>query len=57
LQDEKILDSYKGIRDGLIFTNRRIIFVDVQGITGKRHDYSSLPYKNIVAYCVKNAGN
>lgn len=44
------------MRDGVVFTNRRIIAVNVQGITGSKKDYTSLPYKNIVAYSVETAG-
>ena len=34
--DEEILSSYKGIRDGVVFTTKRIIAINVQGITGKK---------------------
>ncbi|MDX1490811.1 MAG: PH domain-containing protein [Pseudohongiellaceae bacterium] len=56
LEGETIVDSYKSMRDGVVFTNKRIISVNVQGITGSKKDYTSLPYKNIVAYSVETAG-
>lgn len=56
LEGEEIIDSYKSMRDGVVFTNKRIIAVNVQGITGSKKDYTSLPYKNIVAYSVETAG-
>lgn len=56
IDDEKILGAFKAIRDGVIFTNKRIIAVNVQGITGKKKDFSSLPYKNIVAFSIETAG-
>ena len=56
LEGEDIIDSYKSMRDGVVFTNKRIIAVNVQGITGSKKDYTSLPYKNIVAYSVETAG-
>lgn len=56
IDDEKVLSSYKSFRDGVIFTDRRIITVNVQGITGSKKDYTSLPYKSIVAYSVETAG-
>lgn len=56
LDNEEIIDSYKSIRDGVVFTNKRIIAVNVKGITGSKKDYTSLPYKNIVAYSVETAG-
>mgnify|MGYP000969117738 FL=1 len=53
---ETIIDSYKSLRDGVVFTNKRIIAVDVQGITGSKKEYASLPYKNIVAFSIETAG-
>ena len=57
LEDEEIIDSYKSMRDGVVFTNKRIIAINVQGITGSKKDFTSLPYKNIVAYSVETAGS
>lgn len=56
LDGEKVLAAYKSMRDGVIFTDRRLIAVNVQGIMGKKRDFSSLPYKNVVAYSVETAG-
>lgn len=56
LADENIIDSYKTMRDGVVFTDKRIIAVNVQGITGSKKDFTSLPYKNIVAYSVETSG-
>jgi len=56
LEDEAVIDSYKSMRDGVVFTNKRIISINVQGITGSKKDFTSLPYKNIVAYSVETAG-
>ncbi|MFG6083718.1 PH domain-containing protein [Paracoccus litorisediminis] len=56
LDDEKILSSYKSMRDGVVFTDKRIIAVNVQGITGSKKDFSSLPYKNIIAYSIETSG-
>lgn len=56
LTGEEIIGSYRSMRDGVIFTNKRIIAVNVQGITGSKKDYTSLPYKNIVAYSVETSG-
>ena len=54
--DEKIIQSFRGIRDGVVFTNKRIIAVNVQGITGKKKDFTTLPYSKIQAYSVESAG-
>ena len=56
LDDEQIIDSYKSMRDGVVFTDKRIIAVNVQGITGSKKDFTSLPYKNIVAYSTETSG-
>jgi hypothetical protein len=48
--------SFKGVRDFVAFTNKRLIAVNVQGITGKKRDYSSLPYNKIQAWSVETAG-
>ena len=47
---EEILMSFKSMRDGVVFTTRRIIAVNVQGLTGKKIDYTSLPYSKMVVY-------
>ncbi|MFV8781146.1 PH domain-containing protein [Microbulbifer sp. SA54] len=56
LDGEEVLDSFKSMRDGVVFTSKRIIAVNVQGITGSKKDFTSLPYKNIVAYSVETSG-
>lgn len=53
---EQIIQSFRGIRDGVVFTNKRIIAINVQGITGKKKDYSSLPYSKIQVYSVETSG-
>lgn len=53
---EEIIQSFRGIRDGVVFTNKRIFAINVQGITGKKKDFSSLPYSKIQAYSVETAG-
>lgn len=42
-------------RDKMAFTNKRVIFIDVQGI-GKKVEYLSVPYRSIVAFSVESAG-
>ena len=56
LEDEEVIDAFKTMRDGVVFTNKRIISVNVQGITGSKKDFTSLPYKNIVAYSIETSG-
>ena len=53
---EKHVGSYQSIRDGVVFTNKRIIAINVQGITGTKKDFTSLPYNKIQAFSVETAG-
>ena len=53
---EQILQTFRGIRDGVVFTSKRIITITVQGITGAKKDFTSLPYSKIQAYSVETAG-
>ena len=53
---EQIVQSFRGIRDGVVFTNKRIFAINVQGITGKKKDFTTLPYSKIQAYSVETAG-
>lgn len=56
VEGESVLGMYQAIRDGIVFTNKRIIAINVQGMTGKKKDFSSLPYSKIQAYSVETAG-
>jgi hypothetical protein len=56
IDGEHIYLSFKGVRDFVAFTNKRLIAVNVQGLTGKKRDYSSLPYNKIQAWSVETAG-
>ena len=56
IQGESVVSAYKGIRDYVVFTNKRVISVNVQGMTGKKKDYTSLPYAKITAFSVETAG-
>ena len=54
---ENIIGVYSSIRDYVVFTDKRIISVNVQGITGKKKDFSTLPYSKIQVFSVETAGN
>lgn len=56
VQGERIIGTYKTVRDGVVFTNKRIFAINVQGITGKKVDFTSLPYSKIQAFSVETAG-
>lgn len=56
VEGEQIVDSYKTVRDQLVFTNKRMIHVDVKGITGKKQFISVMPYKMIQYFTVQTVG-
>ena len=53
---EEIVNCFQSIRDGDVFTNKRIITINIQGITGKKKDFTSLPFSKIQAFSVETAG-
>lgn len=58
LSDKEVIDkAYKLVRDMFIFTNRRLILVDVQGMTGKKVECRSIPYSKITSFSVETAGH
>lgn len=54
---ERVELEYRTVRDLLVFTNRRLIAVDIQGITGKKMEFFSLAYSKITAFSVETAGS
>ena len=53
---EEVKAAYKLVRDYIIFTNKRLVCIDVQGITGKKVEVKSVPYSQITAFSVQTAG-
>lgn len=56
LEGEEIIGVYKTIRDQIVFTNKRIMTVDVKGITGKRQEIFSLSYSKIQYFGIQTVG-
>lgn len=56
-RSEDVLQAYQWVRDLLIFTDFRLILVDIQGATGKKVDYHSIPYKSIRHFAVESTGH
>jgi hypothetical protein len=54
---EQIEHAYRLVRDAILFTNRRLILIDKQGVTGKKVEYLSIPYKSVVRFSVESAGH
>lgn len=55
-ESEQIELGFTLFRDVFMFTNKRLIVVEVQGLTGKKVTYLSLPYKNISRFSLETAG-
>ena len=54
--DEEVLAAFKTARDVVFLTNYRLCLVDVQGLTGRKVDVESIPYRSIVRFGVETAG-
>jgi hypothetical protein len=54
---EQVERAYVIIRDAMLFTNRRLIIVDKQGLTGNKVEYHSLPYRAITHFSIETAGH
>lgn len=54
---ETIEKAYKVVRDLFIFTNKRLILVDKQGLTGRKVEYHSVPYRSITHFSIETAGS
>lgn len=55
--NETIELAYKLVRDLIVFTDLRLIIVDKQGLTGKKVEYLSVPYKSISRFSIETAGH
>ena len=53
---EEFIGEYQTVRDYVIFTNKRVIAVNVQGVTGKKKDITTLPYSKIQLFSVETSG-
>lgn len=54
---ERLVAAFKTTRDFVTFTDKRLIAANVQGLTGKKVDFTSLPYNKIQAFSIETAGN
>jgi len=56
IEGESAIAAYKTFRDSAVFTNKRLIVRDAQGLSGKKVEIYSLPYSSINMYSTENAG-
>jgi len=53
---ERLEKAFKIFRDLYLFTDKRLLLVDKQGMTGSKVEYMSLPYRSITRFCIETAG-
>lgn len=53
---ETVIGSYSVVRDFVVFTDKRVISCNIQGITGKKRDFTSLPYRRVSVFSFETAG-
>jgi hypothetical protein len=53
---EQLYFAFKTVRDFVVFTDKRLIAVNVQGMTGRKKDFTSLPYSKVQAFSIETAG-
>lgn len=56
IDGETVLHAFKTIRDQVVMTNKRVIAANVQGITGSKVDYTSIPWNRVQAFSIETAG-
>ncbi len=55
-ENEAIELAYIAKRDRLIFTDKRIVIINVQGLTGKKVEFHTIPYSKITTFSVETSG-
>ena len=56
IPDEEIVAAFRIFRDKWVFTTKRLIMLNVQGVTGSKRDYHSIPYRSIDQFSVETSG-
>ncbi|MFM9977594.1 MAG: PH domain-containing protein [Sphingomonadaceae bacterium] len=54
---ESVRIAFKMVRDTILFTDKRVIMIDVQGVTGSKKRYTSIPYRAISSFSLESAGH
>jgi Bacterial PH domain len=57
VNNENVVAGYKLLRDSIVFTNERLLIVNVQGLTGSKVSYQSIPYSSIKIFSMETAGS
>ncbi len=57
LPDESVEAAFAVLRDQIVFTDRRLVLVDKQGLSGRKRSYHSIPYRAVTMFSVETAGS
>lgn len=55
-EGEELETAFRVFRDKWVFTNKRLIIQDTQGLTGRKREYLSLPYRSISFFSIETTG-
>ncbi|GAB4115411.1 MAG: PH domain-containing protein [Roseiflexaceae bacterium] len=55
-ESERVMRAFRIMRDLFVFTDKRLLLIDKQGVTGRKAEYHSIPYKSITHFMVETAG-
>ncbi len=56
IEGEELVAAYALFRDKWIFTSKRLIILNVQGVTGTKREYHSIPYGSINQFAIETSG-
>ena len=56
IDGEYVVAAFQTVRDQLVFTNKRIVAIDVQGVTGMKKTFSTLPYSKVQFFSIQTPG-
>lgn len=56
IDGEEIISQYRTVRDQVVFTDKRIIAMNIKGVTGRKKELFTIPYKKIQYYSVQTVG-
>ena len=56
IPEERVEAGFQVLRDQFVFTDKRLILIDKQGLSGKKVEYKSIPYQSIKYFSVETAG-
>ncbi|GJD50366.1 hypothetical protein OPKNFCMD_3105 [Methylobacterium crusticola] len=57
VEGEAVQVAFRVVRDLMVFTDRRMILIDKQGLTGRKVTYLTVPYRAITSFSIENAGS